>query len=88
MNAKEKANSISEKILKARDFGIKLEFDSKTLRDMKYQLTLRENQFPDDVVIYCELKGSYEIKVPAFEIKTNDFGKIVDTLREMYQDLI
>lgn len=87
MEAKEKANTISNQILTARSFGIELEFDSKSLLGMKYQLLLKENKFPDDVVIYCEINGGHEIKVPAFEIKTNDFREIVDTLREMYRDL-
>ena len=88
MQAKEKANIISDQILSSSGFGIKLEFDSKTLTGMKYQLLLKEDQFPDDVVVYCEINGEYEIKVPAFETKTNDFSEIVETLREMYQDLI
>jgi hypothetical protein len=87
MTTTEKSTKIADQILKAKEYGINLRFDSSTLRGMEYQLILKEYQFPDDVPVYCDFEEGFEIKVPAFEIKTKDFDEIISTLREMYQDL-
>tara|TARA_B000000609_G_C23811470_1_gene158212 strand:- start:86 stop:352 length:267 start_codon:yes stop_codon:yes gene_type:complete len=88
MTTTEKSDHISKQILQAREYGINLQLDRKTLVGLEYQLVLKEYQFPDDVYIYCNFKEGYSIKVPAFEIETEDFDSIISTLREMYQDLI
>jgi len=88
MTTSAKSEIISNQILQAREYGINLQLDSKTLVGLEYQLVLKEHQFPDDVYIYCNFKEGYSIKVPAFEVETKDFDEIISTLREMYQDLI
>lgn len=86
LSTKQKADIISEKILRARKWGIDLFLPKESISDDCYELWLN-HETPDVVIVSCSYKGAFQIQVPGFEAYAEDFDSIISVLDTLLNEI-
>jgi hypothetical protein len=82
----DKIKHITNNILQARKYGIKLLFFKESLTTEGYDLWL-DHQSPDVFIIECSFSNSYQTETPGFEMSTQDFQTMLNNLQDFIYEV-